>query len=109
MKENTGKHFGIYLNPPRAVELSADDFHDLSYTGLASFLISWKAVAEKMTDGGYSVWGKSDILSRWKDYKRFKDLNFLIYRQAELVQIEIPANHLLAKTVEKYFKHLILR
>lgn len=111
MNNNTneiGQDYPLYITKPEAVNITASDFHALSYFGLASFLVSWEAVAEK-TEDGYYIWGRSGTLNEFFDTKRFKDLKFWEYSEAEMTRIDVPQDHSVAKLIERKFKHRILK
>ena len=96
-------HYPLYITTPEKIEITAEQFQNLSYYGLSSFLVSWALAIEKRPDGGLFVWGGEGRLYQLFETPRFKGTKFLRYGGSEMIKIEIPAGHALVNTFTKYF------
>lgn len=104
-----GIHYPLYIQRPAEVNITVDQFNNLSYIGIASLLISWRYVLEPLDQGDYILYtNHSNGWDMWT-YPRFKDLKWYYHERAEMYMCFIPKDNPLCQTIKNYFSHLILK
>lgn len=102
-------HYPIYIKPPARINITSEQFHNLSYFGLGSLFLSFKAVIEKKKDM-YTIYTGEALGGTLHEYRknRFKGCNFWENQSAELVIIDVPIDHPLIKSINTYCSRLIM-
>jgi len=110
---NNVYHHDIYINPPRQINVTKEQFDKISYIGIASLFCNYPGIIIEV-DSMYKVYMKdsraySFFLLKVAGQKRFEGVNFYECKSAEMGIIDVPKEHPLAQTLVKYFRHLIAR
>lgn len=102
-------HFPLLISGPKEVPISAKQFNNLSYIGLASFMITYPICFEDK--GDHILMYCHDWRGNYfHDKPRFAEvIPGRIYSSAELAEFTIPKTTKLYASIEKYFKHLFLK
>jgi hypothetical protein len=110
---STAYHHDIYINAPKQIAITKEQFDRISYIGIASLFCNYPGIIIER-DSIYEVYMKEYraynlFLLKEAGQKRFEGLRFVKYGDAEMGSIEVPKEHPLAKTLQRYFRHLIAR
>ena len=106
-------HHELLINPPKEVYVTKEQFDKMSYMGIATFFCNFPGAILEREDN-YEVymqeWRAQHYFNlKEKNQKRFEGLSFVKYESAEMGMITVPKDHILANTLNKYFKHLFLK
>ena len=113
MSEVKPYHHSIYINAPKNINITKEQFDRISIIGIASLFCNYPAIIiEEETE--YRVYMKYYsayrlFLLKEAGQKRFEGLRFAKYDEAEMGAIEVPKEHPLSKSLMKYFSHLIAK
>lgn len=105
-------HYNILINPPREVPVTHAEFCQFSYYGVASFWCNYRIAIHVEENGDLKLYGNSSnsrAISYWIDEPRFEGLKAFVISKAEMCYFEIPKDHALAITLNKYFKHCFFK
>jgi hypothetical protein len=110
---STAYHHDIYINAPKQIAITKEQFDNISYIGIASLFCNYPGIIIER-DSMYEVYMKESraydlFFLKEAGQKRFEGLRFVKYNSAEMGLIEVPKEHTLAKTLQRYFRHLIAR
>lgn len=108
---NNAYHHDIYINAPRQINITKEQFDRISYMGIASLFCNYPGIIIER-DSMYEVYMKEYraynlFLLKEAGQKRFEGLRFAKIDSAEMGLIEVPKEHPLVETLVKYFRHLI--
>ena len=106
--EKTGLDYPLYITSPKEINITAEQFKNLSYMGLASLFCSFRYVIDK-NENNYAIYMRQGYHYKLMDLPRFKGLQFGVWEAAEMAQVIIPIDNPLIKTIDKYFSYLILK
>ncbi len=115
MSEVKPYHHDIFINAPKHINITKEQFDRISIMGIASLFCNYPAIIiEKENEDRYVVYMKYYsayrlFLLKEAGQKRFEGLRFGKYDEAEMGSIEVPKDHPLAKSLVKYFSHLIAK
>jgi len=103
-------HYDILVNPPKEVPLTVEEFHNLSYFGLASFWCNYKVIFYYNEDKNLKMYFHNErIIELFQKNYRFKDIEWYEISNAGMYTCIIPKECEVFKTIEKHFNHLILK
>lgn len=107
--ETQGLHFPLLISGPKEVSLTVEQHSNLSYFGLASFMITYPVcIADK--DDHIILYCSESKGCEFHTMPRFAEvIPGRIYLAAEMAFFTIPKTTKLFQTIEKYFKHLYLK
>lgn len=106
---NEAIHFPLYLVPLREMPLTISQHSNLSFIGLANFMIHWPIVIAD--HGDYlKLYCEEWRGNYFHEMPRFAEIiPGRINQQAEMAYFKIPKETKLYATIQKYFKHLFLK
>lgn len=103
-------HFPLYIEAPKQISLTKEEFDHLSYFGIANLFVSYKLVILD-ENNFYKCYltqsGDFEYLVR-TNY-RFKDLKWFENSSVELSIVNIDKNSKYGNFIEKNLQHLILK
>ena len=105
-----GINFPLYITKPDGgIPITKEQHEKLSYMGLASFMISYPiAIADKGDE--YILYCHDWQANEFHSHPRFKEvIPGRINGSAEMGYFNIPKTTKLAKSIEKYCKHLFFK
>lgn len=100
----------IYINPPREITTTQQEFLNFSYYELACFFINFKmAISESKNDGAIKMWTTDyDVYNVCHKNWRFKDCEWYEIESAELIYCKVK-NEQLKQLLKTKFSHLFLK
>lgn len=106
---NKALHFPLLINAPKEVPLTISQHNNLSFMGLASFMIHWPIVIAD--HGDYlKLYCEEWRGNYFHEMPRFAEvIPGRIYQEAEMAYFKIPKETKLYTSLQKYFKHLFLK
>ncbi|NRA94258.1 MAG: hypothetical protein HRU26_16565, partial [Psychroserpens sp.] len=102
-----GKGYPIWVDAPGKMDITAKQFRELSYAGIAAFWIGWPCAIEKCKDK-YSIFHTRWVPTIWNNY-RFEHLDRFEYTSVEMFRVDVPLGDPLIATLDKYFSHYMFR
>lgn len=103
-------YYDILINPPKEVDLTVEQFNNLSWYGISALFCNYKVIFHYDDCGDLKMYfHRDEILERCKSNHRFKDILWHEDRSAEVYSCTIPKDFHVVKTIEKYFSHLIMK
>jgi len=105
-----GLHYPLYVRTPSKLDITFEQFDNLSVIGLGSLLVSWPAVIHKnIVEKRYEIYANYSNGWRILELKRIKDKNFKAwdYSSVEMYRIDIPEDDDLIPVIIRKFSHLI--
>lgn len=106
---NTGSDYPMWVDAPRAIDITTKQFYNLSYYGLAALWCSFKALFYRNKDGSMMMYTHDPSLANiCNKSKRFKGIDWFENSAAEMYLCTIPGDSELITIIEKRFKHLIM-
>lgn len=109
-EEKQGLHYPLYVRTPPEMNITAEQFHKLSYFGIGALLCSWKFVIEekRSTYNVYASEGKLYFLFKNWRYKEQK-MKAYSYESAEMERFDIPKKSPSGQFIKKHFSRFILK
>jgi len=98
-------HYPIYITTPDKIDITKEQFDNLSIFGLGSFLISWPFVIDVLENGDYQVYGNESKLWKFNTLLN-KQIDVWSYQSVEMLRFDIPKDHKLIARLDKYCSHL---
>lgn len=99
-------------NPQHPVELTYEEFNNLSYYHLAWFWVTYTIAIHRDAEGNLTIYGNSENSKspHWLFWNhRANGLNKRQYSSAEMMFMEVPAGHSIAVYAEKYFSKMFFK
>jgi hypothetical protein len=99
----------IYINPPREITTTIDEFKKFTYYELASFFINHKVAISKENETVYKLWTTDyEVFDICHKNWRFKHCDWYEIESAELYYCRVN-NENLINLLTKKFNHLFFK
>lgn len=99
----------IFINPPKEIHVTQEEFKNFNYFELAAFFMNYKACLSVNDNKTIRLWtSRYELAQTCLNNYRFKDIEWYEIEEVELYHCDIPEGEL-NKLIKKHFKHLFLK
>jgi hypothetical protein len=109
MKE--GKNYPLFIERPENLDITFEQFEDLSNIGIGSLFISWPCVIRKNIDEKrYEIYGsESKMLGMIEKHFKGKKYSMYEYSGAEMIRVDIPFGDIFEKELLESYSASFLK
>lgn len=103
-------HFPLYIEAPKQIPLTKEEFNHLSYFGIANLFISYRLVIlDENTFYKCYLTQSGDFEHLVRTNHRFNNLKWFGYESVELSFVKINKDSKYGSFIENKLQHLILK